>query len=237
MLSIIIPTLNEEEDLPPLLDSIKKQDFKDYEVVVADAGSKDRTVEIAKGYGCIVVKGGLLPVGRNKGAEAAKGNILLFLDSDVLLPRSKFLSNVVNEFYKRKLGSAGIKLVPRDCKPIDKAAHFCWNTIAFLMQSFLPHASQAIMAKKEVHDAIGGFDKKIVFVEDHPYVRNTAKVAKFGFINDEYILVSVRRYEKDGRFQVYLKYILAGIYILFKPIRSNIFNYKFGHYENSETKK
>ena len=86
MLSIIIPTLNEEKYLPPLLDSIKKQDYKDYEVIVADAGSKDKTVEIAKKYGCKVVKGGLLPAGRNRGAEASKGDLLLFLDSDIILP-------------------------------------------------------------------------------------------------------------------------------------------------------
>ena len=43
--SIIIPTYNEEEYLPILLDSIKEQDFSDYEVIVADANSTDKTRE------------------------------------------------------------------------------------------------------------------------------------------------------------------------------------------------
>ena len=235
MLSIIILTLNEEEDLPPLLDSIKKQEYKDYEIIVADAGSRDKTVEIAKKYGCIVVKGGLLPYGRNRGADVARGDVFLFLDADVILSHPKFLGNAIGEFNRRKLGSAGFKLVPHQGKAIDRFAHFCWNFVGWAMQSFLPHASQAIMSKKEVHKAIGGFDEKIVFVEDHPYVREAAKVAKFGFITDEYVLVSIRRYEKDGRFNVYVKYILAGLYMIFiGPIRSNIFNYKFGHYENKK---
>ena len=51
ILSIIIPTYNEEEYLPLLLESIKQQDFRDYEIIVADANSKDNTVKIAEEYG------------------------------------------------------------------------------------------------------------------------------------------------------------------------------------------
>ena len=46
MISIVIPTLNEEKYLPKLLVSIKKQHYKDYEIIVADAGSKDNTRKI-----------------------------------------------------------------------------------------------------------------------------------------------------------------------------------------------
>jgi glycosyltransferase involved in cell wall biosynthesis len=77
-ISIIIPTKNEETCLPKLLDSIKSQDFPDYEIIIADANSTDKTREIAKSYGCIVVDGGLPAVGRNRGAEVANGEILLF---------------------------------------------------------------------------------------------------------------------------------------------------------------
>jgi len=48
MLSIIIPALNEENYLPRLLDCFKKQNFKDYEIIVADADSKDKTREVAR---------------------------------------------------------------------------------------------------------------------------------------------------------------------------------------------
>ncbi len=86
-LSIIIPTFNEESYLPHLLESIKRQDFSDYEVIVADAGSKDSTRDIAQEWGCKVVEGGLPSVGRNRGTEAASGEYLLFFDSDVFLTR------------------------------------------------------------------------------------------------------------------------------------------------------
>ena len=59
MLSIVIPALNEEKYLPLLLESIKRQSFFDYEIILADAGSKDKTIEIAKKYNCVIVGGGL----------------------------------------------------------------------------------------------------------------------------------------------------------------------------------
>jgi glycosyltransferase involved in cell wall biosynthesis len=238
-LSIIIPTLNEEKFIGPLLDTIKMQDFKDYEVIVSDAGSKDRTVEIAKSYGCTVVKGGVLTVGRNNGAAAARGDLFLFLDSDARFLHSKFLSNALAEFKKRKLDVCGFRLVPYGGKPIDKLANFLWSALARVTQSFLPHASGSILIKKEIHKAIHGFDEEIIFVEDHPYVREAGKIAKFGFIWGEPVSVSMRRYEKDGRFNVYVKYILAGFHMIFiGPIKTDIFKYKFAHYEKqNDTKK
>ena len=82
MLSIIIPAYNEEKYLPRLLRCIKEQTYKDYEIIIADANSTDKTRQIAKKYGCKIAKGGLPAVGRNNGAKIAKGDILLFLDAD-----------------------------------------------------------------------------------------------------------------------------------------------------------
>ena len=61
MISIIIPTLNEEKYLPLLLSSIKKQNFNDYEIIIADAGSDDKTLEIVKNYNCKIKIDGKKP--------------------------------------------------------------------------------------------------------------------------------------------------------------------------------
>ena len=74
--SVVIPTLNEERDLPVLLDSLKKQTFRDFEIIVGDAGSKDKTREIAESHGARVVQGGMPGVGRNRGAAVANGEYL-----------------------------------------------------------------------------------------------------------------------------------------------------------------
>ena len=98
MLSIVIPTYNEEEYLPRLLASIRSQRFEGYEIVVADARSTDRTRQIAERFGARVVEGGMPGPGRNLGAVAAKGDLLLFLDADVILPDTDWLAGKVEQF-------------------------------------------------------------------------------------------------------------------------------------------
>ncbi len=119
ILSIIIPTYNEEEHLPVLLESIKQQDFRDYEIIVADANSKDNTVNIAEEYGCIVVEGGMPAVGRNNGAKVAKGEYLLFLDSDLKLTED-YLAKVIYEFKMERLGIAITQMKPLSKKKKQK---------------------------------------------------------------------------------------------------------------------
>lgn len=121
-ISIIIPTYNEEEFLPDLLKSIKRQDFKDLEVIIADANSTDKTVEIAKSYMCKVVPGGLPAVGRNNGAKVAKGEILLFLDADSVLTNN-YITSTIEEFELHNLGIAITQIVPLEKGFINEISH------------------------------------------------------------------------------------------------------------------
>lgn len=93
MLSIIIPTRNEEkiigETLKKLRDGITEHAF---ELIVADGGSTDRTIEIAHRYADVVLEfhekeRKTIAWGKNKGAQAAKGDMLLFIDADIALPQ------------------------------------------------------------------------------------------------------------------------------------------------------
>src|SRR3989338_639976 len=69
MLSIIIPTHNEENYLPKLLKCIKKQDHKDYEIIVGDSFSTDKTIKIARNYGCRIIKDLVQSGGPSKGQK------------------------------------------------------------------------------------------------------------------------------------------------------------------------
>lgn len=92
--SIIIPTLNEEKFLPVLLDSLTQQTYRDFEVIISDGNSVDKTVAAAKHFTkrlpslqILRHKRAGLPWQRNRGAEIANGEYLLFIDADtVLLP-------------------------------------------------------------------------------------------------------------------------------------------------------
>lgn len=238
MLSIIIPTLNEDEYLPLLLRSVVAQTFRDHEVIIADNGSTDRTLEIAREFGARVTEGGLPSVGRNRGAAAAKGDILLFLDADVVLPDPWFLQMTVAEFEKRKLDVATCAVHPLSDRKIDKVFHSAYNYFMFITQATVPHAPGfCIFARKSVHDALGGFDEEIKLAEDHEYVQRAGKIGKFGVLKSYKIPVSVRRFDRDGRLNIALKYILGELYMRTKGgIKTDAFNYTFGHEKRPDKK-
>ena len=226
MISIVIPALNEEKYLPKLLESIKKQTYKDYEIIVADADSKDRTIEIAKKYGCKIVKGGLPAKGRNNGAKAAKGDILLFLDADVQFGKD-FLKNSIYEFEKRKLDVAGCYILPIGNNIIDKIFFAIFNLWIFATQFFYPNASgSGIFCKKWLHEKVNGFDESIKLSEDMDYVKRCGKYSRFRVLKKAKSYVAMRRFEKEGRLKVGFKLLLSALYrLFFGEIRSDVFKY------------
>jgi glycosyltransferase involved in cell wall biosynthesis len=90
MISVIIPTFNEEENIAQCLVSLSHQTTprKDYEIIVVDGGSKDATCEIAKKYADKVFTQTSKKVGgaRNDGIKEAKGDIVATTDADCILP-------------------------------------------------------------------------------------------------------------------------------------------------------
>lgn len=103
LFSIIIPTYNERQYIEPCLQSIQNQSFSrsEFEIIVADSHSSDGTAEIAARLADKVLtiprKG--IAHARNAGAKEAAGNILVFVDADVVL-QPDFLS-VINEVFQR----------------------------------------------------------------------------------------------------------------------------------------
>ncbi len=232
MLSIIIPAYNEESYLPKLLQSIKKQGISDYEIIIADYNSKDKTRQIAEKFRCNIAKGGKRPgIGRNNGAKAAKGNLLLFLDADCYLEKG-FISSLLKEFRKRKLAVATCFIKPISKRAIDRIYFKIFNTYLKLTENISPTIGGCcILVKKEIHKKIKGFDEEIRLLEEHDYVKKCLKYGKFGIINKK-ISTSVRRFDKFGRLNVGSTLVLANIYkTLFGPIKKDIFDYRF-YYKN-----
>ena len=229
--SIIIPTYNEEEYLPILLDSIKEQDFDDYEIIVADANSTDKTREIAKDYGCIVVDGGLPAVGRNSGARVAKGDLLLFLDSDLQLT-DEYLRNVIYEFRVEKLGIAITQMKPMSNKVEDKLFHDFANYFMISVENIKPHGAgcYGIIAKRSLHEECGGFDESLTFGEDTDYIERLAKKEPFMVLRNAEIGVSTRRLEEEGITTLIQQYGKSTVNdFLGKRTDASELNYNFDH--------
>jgi uncharacterized protein (TIGR00661 family) len=238
ILSIIIPTYNEEEYLPVLLDSIKEQDFDDYEIIVADANSTDKTREIAKEYGCIVVDGGLPAVGRNNGAKIAKGDYLLFLDSDLQLTED-YLRDVLYEFRMERLGIAITQMKPMSNKVEDKLFHDFANYFMIGVEKIKPHGAgcYGIIARKELHDKCGGYDESLTFGEDTDYIERLAKKEPFKVLRNAKIGVSTRRLEEEGIETLIKQYGRSTVNdFLGKRTNADELDYNFDHGHEKITK-
>jgi glycosyltransferase involved in cell wall biosynthesis len=237
-LSIVIPTLNEETNLPWLLDSIMIQTGVSYEIIVADNNSIDSTRRIARSHGARVVAGGLPARARNHGAAAAKSDIILFLDADVILPACDFLEKTLEEFNDRKIDIATCRVIPISEKIIDKLFHRAYNAYLKTVRPVIARAPGfCIFVRRSIHNRIDGFDETVMLAEDHDYARRAAKISKFRILRCYPIIVSVRRFDRDGRLKIAVKYLLCEAYMMIKgPVRSDIFKYRFGHEKVSNSR-
>jgi glycosyltransferase involved in cell wall biosynthesis len=221
------------------LESIRKQSYRDYEIIVADNGSHDRTQEIARGFGAKVVQGGLPAAGRNHGAEAATGDMILFLDADTELSDENFLLHALAEFEKRKL-SIGVPIAITEGNILDKIFFQHWNFFVVSSQFVKPLAGGwCIFVKRQLHQKLGGFDEKIMLGEDSDYAQRGAKLGKFRFMLTVKIKVSPRRLKKDGYLKVALQDIGQGIYWIThgKMDEKNRVGYEFDIYDDENEKK
>ncbi len=239
-LSIIIPTLNEEHYLPKLLESIKMQTYKDYEIIVSDSNSEDKTVHIAESFGAKIVsdekKGP--GYGRNCGAKVARGKYLLFLDADVILPTKMFLEDFLSEIKTKKLQLANCFhfLYPFDVKDIP--ADILLN-LYFKARSFISPVVPGffIFIKKDIFDNLGGFDETIAVCEDTEFVRRAYEHADFKMLN-QYIYFSNRRLNHEGRLKLFFIYTYLTFQDVLPAFLSKLeVDYKFGHYNKVDEHK
>jgi glycosyltransferase involved in cell wall biosynthesis len=231
MLSIVIPTLNEEVNIKRILSIINKTSFNDYEIIIADAGSTDNTLKIAKQFKCIITKGGLPARGRNAGAKIAKGEIILFMDADLDIKVKDFISESIKIFNEKKLDVASFPLYTQK-------NNIYMNSITLdifydipqkLLKNFFAMGAMGIMVKKELFEKVGGFDETISLAEDHYFVQQADKIGKFGIISSVKMYMPLRRFEEDGYFRTAFKYLICGINLaLGKPARN--VKYEFNHY-------
>jgi glycosyltransferase involved in cell wall biosynthesis len=235
-LSVIIPCLNESAHIPGLLEALKAQTHPPDEIVVADAGSKDGTVELARERGARVIPGGMPGPGRNAGARAAQGDIFLFLDADVL-PHRDFIERALGEFERK---GYAVATCPTEALSEDLSDRLIMDATNLYLQIIMPFSPRApgfcIFARREIHQAITGFDETLKMSEDHDYVRRASRHGKFGLLTSARIPVSMRRLEKEGIAGLALKYLWCEMYALAgKPIRSMPFEYEFGAFESGKS--
>ncbi|MBN2567341.1 glycosyltransferase [Candidatus Woesearchaeota archaeon] len=229
-ISIIVPTLDEEEYLPKLLESVRHQTFRDYEIIVADAGSSDQTRAIARAYGAKVVDGGMPGAGRNAGARAARGELLFFFDADVKIPK-EFLRKAYDEMQERFLDFATCEFRPLSTHVLDRFICNLFNANIKMMQYSDPHAMGfAIFVTRRLFERVGGFDETIRVSEDHDFARRASVYRPVRVLHSTTLSVSVRRHMKEGRLAYLNKSLRIVLFRFFRgELRDDIIEYEFGY--------
>jgi glycosyltransferase involved in cell wall biosynthesis len=200
MISVIIPTYNEAKYLPDLLESLKSQTCNGFEIIVADSGSSDGTIELAKQAGAIVLEGEKKGVaeGRNRGAKAAKNEILLFVDADCVLP-SNLIQSVLEASQNPNVIGGSTGFWPLDGKFLDKIMFRFANDYQRLT-TFLgyPHnAGYCFFFKKQVFEWLGGIKEDMLLNETHDIALRSWPFGKFVFLPVR-VLTSMRRFHNNG---------------------------------------
>ncbi|MBI4095973.1 MAG: glycosyltransferase [DPANN group archaeon] len=237
-LSIIIPTLNEEQQIGQLLQSLARQTFTDFEIVIVDGNSNDHTKGAIDAFSeklnikFIVEPKRGIGRARNVGAANAAGDYLLFLDADVITAKT-FLESAIKEFDERYLDIATCYVTPISDKLLDVVLHEAANAAIKTSQYFSPAApGYCIFITKRLHNRIRGFNEQLTLGEDHDYGERASQLGKFRVLKNSRVKVSVRRLDKDGRAKLVAKYIYGEIYRRFVgDVTKPLFKYEFGQHE------
>ena len=237
-ISVVIPAYNEEKYIEQTLKSVLESVQENLlEIIVVNNASTDRTEQVASQFPKVRVidepqKG--LTRARQAGLEAARGDVLAYLDADTRISKSWF-NILFAEFAKDSRlvclsGPYHYYDLPQNNHAIGKFWNSAWIKIWhwFIDRITVVPGGYVIMggnfaAKKTALLAAGGFNPDIEFYgEDTDIARRLYKVGKIKFLNEFWVASSARRFTEEGLIRTAIKYLLnyLSIIILKKPATS-----------------
>lgn len=229
LISLIIPVYQEEKLIESQLLKFPKELRKKYnfELIVSDGGSTDRTVEISRKYADLVVVHSYsyrqtISEGRNRGAEASKGGTLVFLNAD------SYPENI-EEFFKFIRAWANLKNddtaalacyvsgFPEEIILKDKIFYTLHNGYVSLLNSvgMGMGRGECQIVRRGAFFQVGGYNNSIVAGEDFDLYRRINKVAKVRFAKELVVLESPRRFRKYGYIKTIWYWSLNSITVIF----------------------
>lgn len=219
-ISVVIPTLNEENYIENTLKAVKRQNYSgEYEIIIADGMSKDKTIEIAKKYTkkIVLVKKKGIAAGRNAGAVKAKGEILVFLDGDTMPSRNLF-SDIAKIFRNKEVVGAACKLYAIEPDESIKNLYKFYNKFMKLTIKMEKASIPGVCCiyRKSVFRRIGQFNENLPTFEDVEFSLKANELGKIVRLPNSFALTSGRRVKKMGAkkaFFIYLFNFLKFYYI------------------------
>lgn len=180
--SIIIPCYNEEDNIAACLDSVCNinNPQEEYEVILVDNGSTDKTIELAESYPISIIQDKSRNVSglRNLGAASATGDILAFVDADCIVDIN-WISSARTYFDQDHIAAWGAPAkIPQNATWVQKA----WYIVRKRenpIQEVEWLESMNLFVRKKHFISIGGFDESLVTCEDVDFsyrIRRTGKI-------------------------------------------------------------
>lgn len=235
--SIIIPTLNEEGYISKILTDIANQSKKNYEVIVIDGKSKDKTKLIIESFKnkinlrFLEIKKPNLSRQKNIGGKEATGEYLVFFDADMSIKPS--FIGIAEKRIKKNKGLVFLPYVYPEEKKEFSEINFVFpiiNTLVELSQTInKPFSSGPSMIwERNTFNLIGGFDD--LFGEDHNIIRKAYHWGiKAKCLPSLKVNFSLRRMKKQGRLDLVYHFIRSHIYLLFNDkLKERLFKYEMG---------
>lgn len=215
MISVVIPTLEEEKYLPFLLIDLKKQVRTPDEVIVVDAGSTDKTVQVAKKKGARVYISVRKSAAhqRNIGAKNARGDILIFIDADIRIPSSMLLSEVEESLSKNVGAVARCEVIGVERTWKDRLLCTPMNLLARCLPKWVGRGG-FIVVRAEIFHKVGGFDERRAVSEDVDFFRRVATTGSVACLKCG-VEESGRRYRVQGYVRTVLQWFYNGVWAFF----------------------
>ncbi|MBI5225755.1 glycosyltransferase [Candidatus Micrarchaeota archaeon] len=224
--SVIVPTYNEEEHLERCLDSLRSQSFAADEIIVADGGSTDGTLDIARAWADSVVieRKRTIAAGRQAGADKASGRWLVFADGDSYYPKD-WLLDLLRPFANAGVSCTHGKVLFNDANRLeqfmtDRIAPKLFKTA--LQLGYPSGAGSNLAIRSDIFKKMGGFNTDLVTAEDVDLQRRALQYGRNVYVEDAVAYISARRlrswgYPKFVGFHVqnWMQYALVR-----KPMRS-----------------
>lgn len=204
MVSVVIPAFNEEKIITNCLNAMASQTTsRDFEVILVNNNSTDKTVEIAKTYAKRIdlkiieeTKKGRGPA-RKRGFEEAKGEIILSTDSDTVVP-SDWLEKMVSQLEESKAVALSGTCKVTDCSPVmNMLFNFLQPQFMRVYRLFFGHfwlSGFNFAIYKDAYQKSGGFDVDLNAQEDVDLAKKVSIIGKIQFINDLPVIFSGRRF-------------------------------------------
>ncbi|MEJ2699627.1 MAG: TIGR04283 family arsenosugar biosynthesis glycosyltransferase [Desulfuromonadales bacterium] len=209
-MSVIIPLLNEAENLPALFRTLAAQKDVRFEVIFSDGGSTDGTCTLLDSaiptvpFPCRVVTG---EKGRgrqfNSGVKVSRGANLLFLHADSIFPDSLAFRRGLDALVGRDSPTSDERVAGRFSLHFRQegkqasAAYYFYEWKARLDRPECVHGDQGILISRPFWGEVGPCDESLPFLEDVALAGAVLKIGKWRLLPDE-IHTSARRFEAEG---------------------------------------